>query len=66
MIIPLSGVHKRMNDRIDTALLNYGLQDRIFQGNYMPFDNAIDYNLINDIIKTERVNIGNKFNYWLK
>lgn len=66
MIIPLSGVHKRMNDRIDTALLNYGLQDRIFQGNYMPFDNVIDYNLINDIIKAERVNIGNKFNYWLK
>lgn len=66
MVVPLSGIHERMNDRIHTALLKYGLQDRIFQGVYFPYDMAIDYNPINEILKIEREDIKVKFSLWLK
>ena len=66
MVVPLSGIHKRMNDRIDTALFKYGLQDRIFQSDYAPYNIDIDYKPINDILEGDRENIRDKFNFWLK
>lgn len=65
MIIPLSGIHKRMNDRIDTILIKYGLQNRIFQSDFMPYYNAIVYEPINETLKIERESMVDKMNLWL-
>lgn len=66
MVVPLSGIHKRMNDRIDTILLKYGLQDRIFQSDYTPYSTVIDYELINDSLMEEREKMKDRFNSWMK
>lgn len=66
MVIPLSGIHKHMNDRIDTTLSKYGLQDRIFKSDYAPYHIDIDYKPINDILERDRENIRDKFNLWLR